>query len=212
MKNVESQALFESRKIKGLPRTERLRCGAATRSGGRCQAQALLNTAGQPGRCRMHGGLSTGPRNRKGKDTNRRCAKVQMLKRWAALRAAGKTAVELSPDGRERLRDAARRTMRMRHRKRQALGWYDWMLKQNADWTRHLWRDERRRVILHPYIQTLKKYGDQAFFELAEIAGFDNLRKATDGTDLTAIIIARYMPRLDISAAAADLRKGAESR
>ncbi|MBX2806151.1 MAG: hypothetical protein KTR19_09280 [Hyphomicrobiales bacterium] len=135
-----------------------------------------------------------------------------MLKRWAALRAAGKTAVELSPDGRERLRDAARRTMRMRHRKRQALGWYDWMLKQNADWTRHLWRDERRRVILHPYIQTLKKYGDQAFFELAEIAGFDNLRKATDGTDLTAIIIARYMPRLDISAAAADLRKGAESR
>jgi hypothetical protein len=212
MKNVESEALFEARKIKGIPRTERPRCGALTRAGGICRAQALLNAAGQPGRCRMHGGMSTGTRTEEGKAANRRRARAQMLDCWEGLRAAGKTAVELSPDGRERLREAARRTMRMRHRKRQALGWCDWMLTRNADWTRRLWSDERRRVILHPYIQTLKKYGDQAFFELAEVAGFENLRKATDGTDLTAIILARYMPRLDISAAAADLRRGAESK
>jgi hypothetical protein len=74
-----------------------------------------------------------------------------MLDRWAALRATGKTAVELSPDGRQRLRDAARR-----------------------------------------------------------IADFGDLRKTPDGTDLTAEILSRYRPRLDIRAAAEDLRKGAK--
>jgi hypothetical protein len=133
-----------------------------------------------------------------------------MLNRWAALRAAGKTAVELSPEGRERLRDAARRTMRMRHRKRQALEWGNWMLRQQADWTIRMWSDDRQRVILHPYLQTLKDFGDRAFFELAEIAGFGDLRKTPDGTDLATKILARYRPRLDIRAAAEDLRKGAQ--
>ena len=210
MITAESKTLFEARKIKGIPRAERPRCGARTRAGDACRAQALLNKAGQPSRCRMHGGLSTGPRSEKGKATNRRRAKAQMLDRWAALRAAGKTAVELSPDGRQRLRDAARRTMRMRHRKRQALEWSNWMLRQQADWTIRMWAYDRQRVILHPYMQTLKDYGDDAFFELAEIAGFGDLRKILDGTELTARILSRYMPRLDISTAAADLRKGAE--
>lgn len=135
-----------------------------------------------------------------------------MLDRWAAMRAAGKTAVELSPDGRQRLREAARRTMRMRHRKRQALEWSNWMLRQQADWTTRMWTDSRQRVILHPYLQTLKDFGDDAFYELAKIAGFGDLRKTPDGTELTAKILTRYWPRLDISAAAADLRKGAESK
>ena len=100
--------------------------------------------------------------------------------------------------------------MRIRHRKRQALEWSNWMLQQQADWTIRMWADDRRRVILHPYLQTLKDYGDDAFFEMAEIAGFGDLRKSPDGTELTAKILSRYMPRLDISAAAADLRKGAE--
>ena len=133
-----------------------------------------------------------------------------MLNRWAALRAAGKTAVELSPEGHERLRVAARRTMRMRHRKRQALEWGNWMLRQQADWTIRMWSDDRQRVILHPYLQTLKDFGYRAFFELAEIAGFGDLRKARDGTDLAAKILARYGPRLDIRAAAEDLRKGGQ--
>ena len=145
-----------------------------------------------------------------GKATNRRRA-GRNARPMGKLRAEGKTSVELSPDGRQRLREAARRTMRMRHRKRQALEWSNWMLRQQADWTIRMWADDRRRVILHPYLQTLKDYGDEAFFELAEIAGFGDLRKTSDGTELTAKILSRYMPRLDICVAAADLRKGAES-
>ena len=37
------------------------RCGARTRSGGACQSPAMPN-----GRCRMHGGKSTGPRTPEG--------------------------------------------------------------------------------------------------------------------------------------------------
>jgi hypothetical protein len=39
------------------------RCGARTRSGRPCKAPAMPN-----GRCRMHGGPSTGPRTQEGKD------------------------------------------------------------------------------------------------------------------------------------------------
>ena len=37
------------------------RCGAATRAGATCKAPAMLN-----GRCRMHGGTSTGPSTAEG--------------------------------------------------------------------------------------------------------------------------------------------------
>jgi hypothetical protein len=37
------------------------RCGARTRSGGTCRSPAMRN-----GRCRMHGGKSTGPRTAEG--------------------------------------------------------------------------------------------------------------------------------------------------
>jgi len=37
------------------------RCGARTRSGGSCGCKALEN-----GRCRLHGGLSTGPKTERG--------------------------------------------------------------------------------------------------------------------------------------------------
>src|SRR5215470_18321679 len=42
-------------------------CGARTRSGGECRAPAMFN-----GRCRMHGGASTGPRTREGLARSRR--------------------------------------------------------------------------------------------------------------------------------------------
>src|SRR5262252_1903773 len=42
-------------------------CGARTRSGGECRAPAMSN-----GRCRMHGGASTGPRTRDGLARSRR--------------------------------------------------------------------------------------------------------------------------------------------
>lgn len=212
MKIAKTGALFAARKIKGIPRAERACCGARTRAGGRCKAQALRSKSGAFGRCRMHGGLSCGPTTKAGKAATANRAREEIIARWAKLRAEGKTSVELSPEGRERLRQAARRTMRLKHRRRQALAWSEWMLKQQADWTVRMWTDTRRQVILQPYLQTLKDFGDEAFFELVEIAGFGDLRKASDGTDLAANILLRYMPRLDIGAAATDLRKGAERR
>ncbi|WP_305851945.1 HGGxSTG domain-containing protein [Ruegeria sp. HKCCD7255] len=43
-----------------LPKSERSACGAKTRAGGQCQARVV------PGkrRCRLHGGLSTGPKEK----------------------------------------------------------------------------------------------------------------------------------------------------
>jgi hypothetical protein len=41
--------------------TTAVRCGAKTRAGGQCKAPAMRN-----GRCRMHGGTSTGPRTAEG--------------------------------------------------------------------------------------------------------------------------------------------------
>jgi hypothetical protein len=38
------------------------KCGARTRKGGQCQQSAMKN-----GRCRMHGGKSTGPKTAEGK-------------------------------------------------------------------------------------------------------------------------------------------------
>ena len=46
--------------IGGDPRTAQ-RCGAHTRSGAACKGPAMRN-----GRCRMHGGASTGPRTPEG--------------------------------------------------------------------------------------------------------------------------------------------------
>ncbi len=51
------------------PKTERPKCGAKTRAGGRCKAPAVWNrklNSPRNGRCRMHGGLSTGPRTVEG--------------------------------------------------------------------------------------------------------------------------------------------------
>ena len=41
-----------------------VRCGAKTRSGGKCQRPAVKRT----GRCTRHGGKSTGPRTQAGRD------------------------------------------------------------------------------------------------------------------------------------------------
>jgi len=43
------------------------RCGAKTRRATRCQCPAMKN-----GRCRLHGGLSTGPRTPEGLERSRR--------------------------------------------------------------------------------------------------------------------------------------------
>ena len=56
------------------PKRLRPRCGAKTRSGRPCQARAVWDkqhNRPRNGRCRMHGGLSTGPRTPEG---HARCA------------------------------------------------------------------------------------------------------------------------------------------
>ncbi|MFY9641263.1 MAG: HGGxSTG domain-containing protein [Rhodomicrobium sp.] len=60
-----------------MTRAERPRCGARTRTGRPCQRPALRN-----GRCRNHGGLSSGPKTEAGK---KRIALAQKA-RWKAYR------------------------------------------------------------------------------------------------------------------------------
>ncbi|MDA1091441.1 MAG: HGGxSTG domain-containing protein [Proteobacteria bacterium] len=51
------------------PKSKRPRCGAKTRAGGRCMAPVVWDRqadVARNGRCRMHGGLSTGPRTEEG--------------------------------------------------------------------------------------------------------------------------------------------------
>lgn len=50
-----------------LPRYSRPKCGAKTRKGTPCQAQPVLDYGRdrpRNGRCKLHGGLSTGPKNK----------------------------------------------------------------------------------------------------------------------------------------------------
>lgn len=78
LKEWEAQ---QARRVKRPPKRERPRCGAKTRKGTPCQAPAVW-LPGDPvprnGRCRMHGGLSTGPKTPEGKariaESNRRRA------------------------------------------------------------------------------------------------------------------------------------------
>jgi hypothetical protein len=67
------------------------RCGARTRRGTPCQGPAMAN-----GRCRMHGGLSTGPRTPKGLERSRRA-------RWKH----GRYSVEARRERRQRKAECA---------------------------------------------------------------------------------------------------------
>lgn len=54
-----------------LPRSKRGICGARTRKGTPCQAPPVWNKLtdkARNGRCKLHGGLSTGPKTQHGKD------------------------------------------------------------------------------------------------------------------------------------------------
>ena len=209
MNKSESRALFQQRKNRAVPRTERPRCGAKTCRSTPCQAHALLNKAGRPGRCRQHGGLSTGPRTRKGKAANKARARQQMLDRWAKLRAEGMTSIPLSPEGLERRRHAARRGMLMRHRKREALEWADWLDEQWQNWDVRCWHYYRRQAMLKPFMAAIESGGLGELADLSSLIGI-NVRGLPDGTELTAVLMAKYAPRYDLSQLAADFRKGAQ--
>ena len=114
----------------------------------------------------------------------------------------------VSDAGRTRRAEAARRTMRMRHRRREALEWVEWMMRHHADGTIRVWGEARMQVILRPYENALKSGGIEELCELAEVAGID-VRSFANGPECLGAIFSRYMPSLDVLAAAADLRKGA---
>ena len=61
-----------------IPKSQRPRCQARTRAGTPCKAPCLIDKH----RCRMHGGLSTGPKTTEGRA---RIAAAQR-KRWALYR------------------------------------------------------------------------------------------------------------------------------
>lgn len=58
-----------------------LRCGAKTRKGTPCLRKDLYES----GRCKLHGGLSTGPTTEEGRERCRQAA----LRRWAKMRGSG---------------------------------------------------------------------------------------------------------------------------
>jgi hypothetical protein len=205
MEELEAKALFQLRKLRDLPRADRPRCGARTRAGGECKAQSLAN-----GRCRMHGGLSTGPRTVEGQANQRVHARARMLERWTRYRGENGGKVPLSEEGRAKICEAARRTMRMRHRRREALEWVEWMMRHHADAKIRVWGEPRMQVILRPYENALKSGGIEELYELAEVAGID-VRSFANERECLGAILSRYMPRLDILATVADLKKGAPS-
>lgn len=78
-------------KSESLWKKNRPLCGAKCRSrkGRSCKAQVVVNSkTGEPinGRCRMHGGLSTGAKTQEGKDKSRTAAQRGMLAYWAKKR------------------------------------------------------------------------------------------------------------------------------
>jgi hypothetical protein len=60
-------------------------CGARTRAGGSCRCRALAN-----GRCKFHGGMSTGPRTPEGRARSIAALRAGYV-RWCARRHADTT-------------------------------------------------------------------------------------------------------------------------
>ena len=58
----------------------RAACGARCRAGGYCQARPTRN---RNGRCRMHGGLSTGPKTTEGREKARAAVKARWQRYYA---------------------------------------------------------------------------------------------------------------------------------
>ena len=70
---------------RNAPKKPRIECGARTRTGGQCKAKVVDGKK----RCRMHGGLSTGPKTVQGR---KRISQTQ-TERWAKMRSRTNKAV-----------------------------------------------------------------------------------------------------------------------
>ena len=64
-------------------------CGAKCRDGHSCRAKAVVNKCDKVvnGRCRMHGGLSTGAKTEEGKARCREASRQGMLEYWRKRKA-----------------------------------------------------------------------------------------------------------------------------
>ena len=85
----DAQAVFASRSP-AAPVT-RPQCGARCRDGHPCAAPAVWSTStGAPrnGRCRMHGGLSTGPRTVEGRARVAAATRAANAARWSTSRTS----------------------------------------------------------------------------------------------------------------------------
>ena len=81
---IPLRLLFPPPPPEKLPRCERPRCGAKTRQGTPCKAPCVWDEVkGYNARCRMHGGLSTGPKTLAGRA---RISAAQQ-RRWKRYRA-----------------------------------------------------------------------------------------------------------------------------
>lgn len=72
-------------KSQGRDKNNRLFCGARCRDGHDCRAKAVVHKkTDKPlnGRCRMHGGLSTGAKTDDGKERCRQAASRGMVEYW----------------------------------------------------------------------------------------------------------------------------------
>jgi hypothetical protein len=205
MKQTESESRY-IRKNRGIPREERPRCGARTRKGTPCQAQALLNRNGLPGRCKLHGGMSTGPKTATGKVASREASRTSMIQRWRRMKDDGIIRMPLTEAGRERLRQSSRRNMRMRHRRQQALRWADWLMEQHRDHTTRLFFTRTRNIILQPFRNAIEHGGYEELIELASFTGL-KLEDVPDGTELYGVILGRY--RCNIKRLVDEFRAGA---
>jgi hypothetical protein len=106
--------LEKDRRVTSFPRSARPRCGAKTKAGSACQAQALKN-----GRCAHHGGLSTGPNTPEGKAKRSEIAREHMLEMWARWRDSGRKQ-HLTDEGRQRISAAQKRRWAQDRERREA--------------------------------------------------------------------------------------------
>ena len=136
------QELFSERRIDNLPKDQRPRCGARTRSGGECKAQALTS-----GRCRLHGGLSTGARSRAGKQRQRAAASAYMRGKWEEWKA--------QPGGRQ-FSDETREALSKGQKRRRAL---EALLRDRAGKRVRLDEDAERQPDWKLTVKQLSKRG-----------------------------------------------------
>jgi hypothetical protein len=86
-------------KVQSQWKRNRPLCGAKCRDGHPCQAKVAVDPkSNKPinGRCRMHGGLSKGPKTAEGKARSREAARLGMLKYWINRKALSKLETPLN--------------------------------------------------------------------------------------------------------------------